>query len=120
MVSYAKSFLGKPYVWGAQGPSSFDCSGFTYYVFKNSANITLPRTSKDQSTYGTTVSKKNLKVGDLVFFDTSGSNSGNISHVGIYIGSNQFIHASSSKEKVVISDFNNYYTNAFVKAKRVL
>ena len=120
VVSYAKSFLGKPYVWGAQGPSSFDCSGFTYYVFKNSANITLPRTSKDQSTYGTTVSKKNLKVGDLVFFDTSGSNSGNVSHVGIYIGSNQFIHASSSKGKVVISDFNNYYTNAFVKAKRVL
>ena len=66
VVSYAKSFLGKPYVWGAQGPSSFDCSGFTYYVFKNSANITLPRTSKDQSTYGTTISKKNLKVGDLV------------------------------------------------------
>ena len=120
VVSYAKSFLGKPYVWGAQGPSSFDCSGFTYYVFKNSANITLPRTSKDQSTYGTTISKKNLKVGDLVFFDTSGSNSGNVSHVGIYIGSNQFIHASSSKGKVVISDFNNYYTNAFVKAKRVL
>ena len=120
VISYAKSFLGKPYVWGAQGPSSFDCSGFTYYVFKNYANITLPRTSKDQSTYGTTISKKNLKVGDLVFFDTSGSNSGNVSHVGIYIGSNQFIHASSSKGKVVISDFNNYYTNAFVKAKRVL
>ena len=120
LISYAKKFLGKPYVWGAQGPNSFDCSGFTYYVFKNSANITLPRTSKDQSTYGTTVSKKNLKVGDLVFFDTSGSNSGNVSHVGIYIGSNQFIHASSSKGKVVISDFNNYYTNAFVKAKRVL
>ena len=120
LISYAKKFLGKPYVWGAQGPNSFECSGFTYYVFKNSANITLPRTSKDQSTYGTTVSKKNLKVGDLVFFDTSGSNSGNVSHVGIYIGSNQFIHASSSKGKVVISDFNNYYTNAFVKAKRVL
>lgn len=120
VIAYAKTLLGKPYVWGAQGPNSFDCSGFTYYVFKNSANITLPRTSQDQSTYGTTISKKNLKVGDLVFFDTSGSNSGNVSHVGIYIGSNQFIHASSSKGKVVISDFNNYYTNAFVKAKRVL
>ena len=56
LVSYAKSLLGKPYVWGAQGPSSFDCSGFTYYVFKNCANITLPRTSVDQSTYGITVS----------------------------------------------------------------
>ena len=120
LVSYAKSLLGKPYVWGAQGPSSFDCSGFTYYVFKNCANITLPRTSLDQSTYGITVSKSNLKVGDLVFFDTDGANDGNVSHVGIYIGSNQFIHSSSTKGKVVISDFTNYYNNAFVRAKRVL
>ena len=120
LVSYAKSLLGKPYVWGAQGPSSFDCSGFTYYVFKNFANITLPRTSVDQSTYGITVSKSNLKVGDLVFFDTDGANDGNVSHVGIYIGSNQFIHSSSTKGKVVISDFTNYYNNAFVRAKRVL
>ena len=120
LVSYAKSLLGKPYVGGAQGPSSFDCSGFTYYVFKNCANITLPRTSVDQSTYGITVSKSNLKVGDLVFFDTDGANDGNVSHVGIYIGSNQFIHSSSTKGKVVISDFTNYYNNAFVRAKRVL
>ena len=120
LVSYAKSLLGKPYVWGAQGPSSFDCSGFTYYVFKNCANITLPRTSVDQSTYGITVSKSNLKVGDLIFFDTDGANDGNVSHVGIYIGSNQFIHSSSTKGKVVISDFTNYYNNAFVRAKRVL
>ena len=120
LVSYAKSLLGKPYVWGAQGPSSFDSSGFTYYVFKNCANITLPRTSVDQSTYGITVSKSNLKVGDLVFFDTDGANDGNVSHVGIYIGSNQFIHSSSTKGKVVISDFTNYYNNAFVRAKRVL
>lgn len=120
LVSYAKSLLGKPYVWGAQGPSSFDCSGFTYYVFKNCANITLPRTSVDQSTYGITVSKSNLKVGDLVFFDTDGANDGNVSHVGIYIGLNQFIHSSSTKGKVVISDFTNYYNNAFVRAKRVL
>ena len=120
VVSYAKSLLGKPYVWGAEGPNSFDCSGFTYYVFKNSVNITLPRTSSEQSTYGTTVSKSNLKVGDLVFFDTDGENNGNVSHVGIYIGSNQFIHSSSSKGKVVISDFTTYYNNAFVRAKRVL
>ena len=120
LVSYAKSLLGKPYVWGAQGPSRFDCSGFTYYVFKKCANITLPRTSVDQSTYGITVSKSNLKVGDLIFFDTDGANDGNVSHVGIYIGSNQFIHSSSTKGKVVISDFTNYYNNAFVRAKRVL
>ena len=120
VISLAKSLLGKSYVWGAQGPSTFDCSGFTYYVFKNAANITLPRVSKDQSTYGTYVSKSNLKVGDLVFFDTNGANDGNVSHVGIYLGNNQFIHASSSKGKVVISEMSSYYSGAYVNARRVL
>ncbi len=120
VISLAKSLLGKSYVWGAQGPSTFDCSGFTYYVFKNAANITLPRVSQDQSTYGTYVSKSNLKVGDLVFFDTNGANDGNVSHVGIYLGNNQFIHASSSKGKVVISEMSSYYSGAYVNARRVL
>ena len=120
VISLAKTLLGKPYVWGAQGPSSFDCSGFTYYVFKNSVNVTIPRVSKDQSKYGTSVSKSNLKVGDLIFFDTNGSNDGNVSHVGIYMGNNEFIHASSSKKKVVISQMSSYYNGAFVNARRVL
>ena len=76
VIAYAKTLLGKPYVWGAQGPNSFDCSGFTYYVFKNKAGIVLPRTSSAQSKYGTYVSKSNLKAGDLVFFDTNGANDG--------------------------------------------
>ncbi len=120
VISLAKSLLGKPYVWGAQGPSSFDCSGFTYYVFKNAANVTLPRVSKDQSKYGTYVSKSNLKIGDLIFFDTDGSNNGNVSHVGIYLGNNEFIHASSTKGKVVISQMSSYYNGAYVNARRVL
>ena len=120
VISLAKSLLGKSYVWGAQGPSTFDCSGFTYYVFKNAANITLPRVSQDQSSYGTYVSKSNLKVGDLVFFDTNGANDGNVSHVGIYLGNHQFIHASSSKGKVVISEMSSYYSGAYVNARRVL
>ena len=120
VISLAKSLLGKPYVWGAQGPSSFDCSGFTYYVFKNAANVSLPRVSSDQSKYGTYVSKSNLKAGDLIFFDTSGSNDGNVSHVGIYLGNNEFIHSSSSKGQVVISQMSSYYNNAYVNARRVL
>ena len=120
VISLAKSLLGKPYVWGAQGPSSFDCSGYTYYVLKNAANITIPRVSKDQSKHGTSVSKSNLRVGDLIFFDTSGANDGNVSHVGIYLGNNEFIHASSSKGKVVISQMSSYYNGAFVNARRVL
>ena len=62
----------------------------------------------------------NLKVGDLVFFDTNGANDGNVSHVGIYLGNNQFIHASSSKGKVVISEMSSYYSGAYVNARRVL
>ena len=120
VISLAKTLLGKPYIWGAQGPSSFDCSGFTYYVFKNSVNITLPRVSIDQSKYGNYVSKNNLKVGDLIFFDTNGSNDGNVSHVGIYIGNGEFIHASSTKKKVVISKMSSYYNEAFVNARRIL
>ena len=120
VLNFASQQLGKPYVWGAQGPNSFDCSGLTYYVYKNAAGITLPRTSVEQSKYGTTVSKSNLKAGDLIFFDTSGENDGNVSHVGIYLGNNQFIHCSSSKGQVVISEMSSYYTKAYVNARRVL
>lgn len=121
VISLAKSLLGKPYVWAAEGPNSFDCSGYTYYIFKKAANTVLPRTSASQSKYGTYVSKSNMKIGDLVFFDTSGVNDGNVSHVGIYIGNNEFIHCSSSKGKVVISQLNSsYYSKAYVNARRVL
>ena len=121
VLNLAAKQLGKPYVWGAQGPSSFDCSGLTYYVYKNAAGVTLPRVSSDQSRYGTTVSKSNLKAGDLIFFDTSGPNNGAVSHVGIYVGNGEMIHASSSKEKIVqVSIENSYWNNAYVRAKRVL
>ena len=121
VIAYAKTLLGKPYVWGAQGPNSFDCSGFTYYVFKNKAGITLPRNSAVQSKYGTYVSRSNIKGGDLLFFDTNGSNNGAVSHVGLYIGNGQMIHASYSQRKIVTVSINNsYYQNAFVNARRVL
>ena len=121
VLNFASQQLGKPYVWGAQGPNSFDCSGLTYYVYKNAAGITLPRTSVEQSKYGTTVSKSNLKAGDLIFFDTSGPNDGGVSHVGIYVGNGQMIHASSSSKKIVkVSVETSYWNNAFVRAKRVL
>ena len=121
VLNFASQQLGKPYVWGAQGPNSFDCSGLTYYIYKNAAGITLPRTSVEQSKYGTTVSKSNLKAGDLIFFDTSGPNDGGVSHVGIYVGNGQMIHASSSQKKIVkVSVETSYWNNAFVRAKRVL
>ena len=121
VLNFAHQQLGKPYVWGAQGPNSFDCSGLIYYVYKNAANITLPRTSVEQSKFGTTVSKSNLKAGDLVFFDTSGPNNGAVSHVGIYAGEGQLIHASSSNKKIVkVNMETSYWNNTYVVAKRVL
>ena len=121
VLSYARAQIGKSYVWGAQGPSSFDCSGLTYYVYKNSVGITLPRVSSAQGNVGVAVSKSNLQPGDLVFFDTSGANNGQITHVGIYAGNNMLIHASSSKGKIIETSMaTSYWQNAFVKAKRVL
>ena len=67
VISFAKTLLGKKYSWGAEGPSTFDCSGYTYYVFKQTAGVTLPRVSKDQSKFGTAVSRSNVKKGDLDF-----------------------------------------------------
>lgn len=121
IVQEAKKVLGVPYRYGSNGPKSFDCSGFTSYVFKK-CGIKLPRTSKSQAKIGKKISKSNLQVGDLVFFDTSGSYNGVISHVGIYIGNGKFIHASSGKKakKVVISDITDgYYKKKYVTARRV-
>ncbi|RAJ71791.1 cell wall-associated NlpC family hydrolase [Streptomyces sp. Amel2xB2] len=86
VLAYAKAQLGKPYVWGATGPSSFDCSGLTQGAWK-AAGISLPRTTWDQVKVGTKVAKSDMKAGDLVFFYDD------ISHVGIYVGGGQMIHA---------------------------
>lgn len=118
VLNLAYSKQGSPYVWGAEGPNSFDCSGFTSYVFKNAVGVNLPRTSSAQSNFGTTVSRSNLQPGDLVFFNTSGSG---VSHVGIYIGNGNMIHSPSSGKSVHITSINSsYYSSRFVNAKRVL
>lgn len=115
-----KSKLGKRYVWGATGPSCFDCSGFTSYIYRKKG-ITIPRTSSQQSRYGRFISRKNLKPGDLIFFDTSRHSRGVVNHVGIYIGDNKFIHASSAEKKVVITSLNKkFYNNRFKCARRVI
>ena len=118
VVNMAYSKLGSPYVWGAEGPNTFDCSGLTSYVFRNAAGVSLPRTSGSQYGVGTSVSKANLQPGDLVFFSTGG---GGISHVGIYVGGGQMIHAPQSGDVVKVSNINSsYWQNAYVGAKRVL
>ena len=117
LVNFAYAQMGKPYKWGAEGPSSFDCSGFTTYVYRNAEGKSIPRTSVAQSTYGTSVSRSQLQPGDLVFFDTD--KDGDINHVGIYVGGGKFIHASSgAARQVTVSDLNGWYSDKYVKAKR--
>ena len=118
IINKAYSKMGSPYVWGAEGPNSFDCSGFTSYVFRHAAGISLPRTSISQAGVGVSVSKSQLKPGDLVFFDSD--RDGDISHVGIYVGGGKFIHASSSKGVTVSSLNSSFYSSVYKGAKRVL
>nr|WP_122011999.1 peptidoglycan-binding protein [Maliibacterium massiliense] len=98
VINIARSKLGCAYSWGASGPNAFDCSGLTSYVFRQ-VGISLPRTSRAQSQVGARLSKAQLQPGDLVFFDYGGG----ISHVGIYIGGNQYIHASDYGIGVITS-----------------
>ena len=108
-MATAMAQLGKPYRWGATGPSAFDCSGLVSYAF-DKAGKDLPRTSRAQAQVGTKVSKSNLKPGDLVFFYSP------VSHVGIYIGDGQIVHASTSGQPVKISDIDRMPFNS---ARRV-
>ena len=119
VIDLAHKQLGKPYVWGAEGPNSFDCSGLIYYVYKNAASITLPRTSSDQYSAGVAVSRSNLKAGDLIFSSTDGT--GNITHVAIYVGDGQMIHAPRTGKNVEKVSINkSYWNKAYVGARRVL
>ena len=121
IIETAKEFLGIKYVWAANGPNCFDCSGFTKYVFKQNG-ITLPRYSGHQAKVGIRVSYDELQKGDLVFFDTEHKFRGRVNHVGIYIGDGKFIHASSAKKKVIITSFNKkpFYKQRFLKGERVV
>jgi cell wall-associated NlpC family hydrolase len=118
IVATAKKYIGVPYVWGGESPSGFDCSGFVQYVFKVHG-ISLNRTTETQYKHGSYVSKSNLKPGDLVFFQNTYR--AGISHVGIYVGNGQHIHASSSKSNgVIISDLTSgYYNKYFIGGIRV-
>lgn len=112
IIEFAQKKLGAPYVWGATGPNSFDCSGFIGYVFKSVANLNLPRVSSAQATFKPKISSNSMTKGDLVFFETTGK--GRISHVGIYMGNRQFIHASSGSKRVTVSSLDsNFYNKTF-------
>lgn len=108
--------LGKPYKWGATGPNSYDCSGFTYATF-GKLGIKLGRTSRSQINNGTPVAKKDLQYGDLVLFARDGKN---INHVGIYVGDGKFVHSPQTGDVVKITTLTSgYYANSYYAARRL-
>lgn len=117
IVSFALKFEGCRYVYGASGPNTFDCSGFTMYIM-NHFSVELPHSASAQALLGSRVtSQSDLKAGDLIFFDTFGVK--RITHVGMYIGDGKFIHAASSGV-AVNSLSEGYYMKCYVIASRVL
>ena len=101
----AKSKLGKKYKWGGNGPYAYDCSGFTKAVFALNG-IKIPRNSWKQAQIGMKVSRKNLRKGDLIFFNSKHHKG--VNHVGIYLGHGKFIHASRFHKRIVISPLREY------------
>lgn len=116
IVASARTHLGKPYSYGASNGSSFDCSGFTQYVFRQNG-ISIPRTTEGQAVAGNKVGRSDLQVGDLVIFNNTYKPGP--SHAGIYIGEGKFIHASSNGKGVTTSSLNeSYYSSRFASGRR--
>jgi len=130
LVSYSDTFLGMNYLWGGTSPAisdasmkyisgGFDCSGFVQYAYKH-FGINLPRTTMDQVNKGIAINMHDLRSGDLVFFMTNPALPYQVSHVGIYIGNNKFIHSPKTGDVIKISELTGYYKEKFVIGKRIL
>jgi cell wall-associated NlpC family hydrolase len=119
IVATARRFLGMPYAWGGSSQKEgFDCSGLTMAVYKVNG-LSLPHSSRGQYKTGATVKKRNLQKGDLVFFATSRRR--RVSHVGIYVGNNQFIHAPGNNKRVRTESLSNsYFRENYVGARTYL
>ena len=109
LIGSAMGFLGVAYRFGGASPSGFDCSGFMQYIFRKASAVNLPRTSAEQANVGVAVNRSQLQPGDMVFFRTSGSR---ISHVGMYIGNDRFIHAPRTGKRIEITSLSNRYWSA--------
>ena len=105
IVRTAKRYIGVKYKYGGTTPSGFDCSGYVMYIYRKSG-IDLPRAINKQFYSGRRVSLRRARPGDLVFFNTSGKR---ISHVGLYVGNNRFIHAPRTGKRVSYSNIKNSY-----------
>lgn len=120
IVAYARSFLGCAYVYGGNGPTAFDCSGLTKYIYKH-FGYTINRTATQQLKNGIPVSKENLQPGDLVFFNSEGTGVNRATHVGIYIGDGNFLHASNKRVGVTITSLSDAYrVRTYTTARRII
>ena len=119
LIGSAMGLLGVAYRYGGTSASTgFDCSGFMQHIFRRSMGLNLPRTSAEQAKMGVGVSRGELQPGDMVFFRTMGR--GRISHVGLYIGNDRFIHAPRTGKRIEITSLSNKYWNAkYAFARRV-
>ena len=117
LIMNAMSLIGLSYRFGGNSPTQgLDCSGFMQYIFKRSMGITLPRTSAEMASVGQQVVRANLKPGDMVFFGSGGR----VSHVGMYIGNDRFIHAPRTGRDIEITSMNgNYWKSRYITARRV-
>jgi peptidoglycan DL-endopeptidase CwlO len=115
-VQMALNQVGKPYVYGAAGPGSFDCSGLTMYAYR-AAGVSLPHSSRAQYGYGKSVSVDSLVAGDLLFY---GGSAGSIHHVGMYIGNGRMVHASTSGVPVKVVDAPRGGGSDYLGAKRIV
>ena len=116
ILKTAYSMLGVPYMFGGISPGGFDCSGFVQYVYK-SFGYSLNRTAAGQNSNGIWVSRDNLKAGDIVLFNTSGG----ISHAGIYVGNDTFIHAVKPGTPLQYDKLSSsYYSSRYVSARRII
>ena len=121
IADYALQFVGYPYVYGGSSPSGFDCSGFTMYIY-GQFGIRLPHGATDQMRYGTAVDRSQLQPGDLIFFHDDYYSSSTASHCGIYVGNDQFVHASTyGSGGVLLTALNGnpYYSAHYIAARRM-
>ncbi len=117
LLSLARQYLGVPYVWAGRSPGGFDCSGFITFVF-DQLGYGLPRMADGQYEVGIPVPRQALRPGDLVFFETYEPGP---SHVGIYLGNEQFIHASSGAGYVTVTPMSNpYHRDRYLGARRII
>ncbi|THC38138.1 peptidoglycan endopeptidase [Neisseria gonorrhoeae] len=119
LIGSAMGLLGIAYRYGGTSVSTgFDCSGFMQHIFKRAMGINLPRTSAEQARMGAPVARSELQPGDMVFFRTLGGS--RISHVGLYIGNNRFIHAPRTGKNIEITSLSHkYWSGKYAFARRV-